>query len=198
MKNESLNTVIDGPTQGSAKLRVGKTTKGAIAAAAAGVLLLGGAGTLAFWTDTATVNGTTINSGHFKLDSTACTAATWKLDGGATYTTQLLIPGDVLTKTCAVTVDVAGAHLLNADFAVTNPTESGSTALTDELSPTVDIQKGGSSLGTTAVPVADNDTLDVVITITWPYGVQDNDSNVAAGLSATISNLTVVGTQNHN
>jgi len=175
-----------------------KTTKGAIAAAAAGVLLLGGAGTLAYWTDTATVDGADINSGHFKLDTTACDSANWLIDGGATYTTQLLVPGDTLTKTCSVTVDIAGAHLTHADFDVTDPAESGSAALTDELSPTVDIQKGGSSLGTTNVAIADNDTLDVVMTITWPYGVEDNDSNQAAGLSATISDLTVVGTQLHN
>ena len=44
-----------------------KSTKGALAAAAAGSLLLGGAGSLAYWTDAETVGGGSIASGHLKL-----------------------------------------------------------------------------------------------------------------------------------
>ncbi len=38
-----------------------KSTKGALAAAAAGSLLLGGAGSLAYWTDAESITGTSIN-----------------------------------------------------------------------------------------------------------------------------------------
>ena len=45
-----------------------KSTKGALAATTAGVLLLGGAGSLAFWSDS--IGGSTISSGHISLDDT--------------------------------------------------------------------------------------------------------------------------------
>lgn len=192
-----------------------KTTKGALAAAAAGVLLLGGAGTLAYWTDTATVIGSDINSGHFKLDSSDCASATWKLDGETEAfdpEADLLIPGDTLTKTCDVTVDLAGAHLTTADFSVTDPAwDSGSDgSLTEELGLTTTITDSLTSaeLGTTGVTVADGQTLSVSMEIDWQYNSiadtdgaidgEDNESNVApAGLTATLDDLTVVATQLH-
>ena len=54
-----------------------KNVKGSLAAAAAAVLLLGGAGSLAFWNDSQTVAGTTINAGELKLDAASCSAAGW-------------------------------------------------------------------------------------------------------------------------
>ena len=60
-----------------------KASKGALAALAAGVLLLGGAGSLAFWTDTAEVAGGAINSGELSLTDTTpgtCADADWVLD----------------------------------------------------------------------------------------------------------------------
>ncbi len=44
-----------------------RSTKGAIAAAAAAVLLLGGAGSLAYWSADGEVGGDTITSGSFTL-----------------------------------------------------------------------------------------------------------------------------------
>lgn len=76
-----------------------KSTKGALAAVAAGALLLGGAGTLAYWTDEATIAGTDITTGHLTVDATDCEAGTlvWTLEGDAfDPTTDTLIPGDTL------------------------------------------------------------------------------------------------------
>ena len=61
-----------------------KSTKGAFAAAAAGSLLLGGAGSLAYWTDASTVDGKAITSGHLQLNPiTATCDDSWQLDGEA-------------------------------------------------------------------------------------------------------------------
>ncbi|GAA3542093.1 alternate-type signal peptide domain-containing protein [Nocardioides daeguensis] len=172
-----------------------KTAKGALAAGAAAVLLMGGAGTLAFWTDTATVEGTDIASGHLKLDASSCTTASWLLDDDSVYDgSQLLIPGDTLTKNCNVVVDIAGEHLDQIDLDVTVPTDvTGDQDLIDELSATATV--GGGTADNVAV--TDGQPLAVAITVTWPYGIEDNDSNVAAGLTAALGDITVVATQDH-
>ncbi len=43
----------------------------------------------------------------------------------------------------------------------------------------------------------DGDVVTATLTITWPYGVEDNDSNVLAGLAASLADVTVVATQTH-
>ncbi len=100
-----------------------KTTKGALAAGAAGVLLLGGVGTLAFWTDTETADGTGIDSGHLKLAA----ARLWCRAGFSMARPPRSCrppiswsPGDTLTKVCDYTVDAAGEHLA-ATFTATGP-----------------------------------------------------------------------------
>ncbi len=44
-----------------------KSTKGALAAACGGVLLLGWAGSLAYWTDGTNIDGDSFASGHLQL-----------------------------------------------------------------------------------------------------------------------------------
>ncbi len=61
-----------------------KATKGAIAAAGAGVLLLGGAGTLAYWTADGAAAGSDITAGD--LDLTAGTCSGWTYASGAAGT----------------------------------------------------------------------------------------------------------------
>jgi len=173
-----------------------KTTKGALAAAAAGVLLLGGAGTLAYWTDTEVVPGTDITSGHFYMDASDCNPGTWTLDGGDPYTANdPLVPGDTLTKECDIVMDIAGTHLTHADFEVSAPEIGGIDGenLVSELSATVTVNGGGSANN---VPVTDGQVLPVEITITWPWGVEDNYNNLDQ--FATIDGITVIATQEHD
>jgi len=177
-----------------------KSTKGAIAAAGASVLLLGGAGTLAFWTDTESTPGATINTGHLDLTDLDCGTG-WTLDGGTAYTTQLLVPGDSLTKTCTAALDIAGTHFTQADFAVTVPSDlTGNAALLAELSaPDIDVTVNGTpQASATNVAVADGDAVAVAITIEWPFGVEDNDANVVGGVSATLDQVAIKVTQNHD
>lgn len=175
-----------------------KSTKGAIAAAAAGVLMLGGAGSLAFWTDSATVSGASITSGELKLTNASCGAG-WTLDGGTAYTSQRLVPGDELTKVCTYTVSAKGSHI-TASFKATPVNFTGSQALRDEITVTGSyaVGAGAPTNGQTAVPVVDGDTVTATVKVTWPYGVQDNDSNAAGGLTAVLDAITVTATQGHN
>ena len=79
-----------------------KSTKGALAAGAAAALLLGGAGSLAYWTDAATVNGGQITSGSMDLTATDCSSATWlHIEDDSVVTT--IVPGDTVYKVCSAT-----------------------------------------------------------------------------------------------
>ncbi len=177
-----------------------KTTKGAIAAGGAAVLLMGGAGTLAYWNATDTVAGTSISSGHLTLDATACKGTTgWKLDGNVAFdpTTDKLVPGDTLTKTCDVTVDVQGTHLKKVDIAATTPAGALS-APWDELSVVATVS--GSPTGQSGLAVNQGpNTVPVSIAVTWGYGsAADNDLNKVPSLSKTLGDIGITVTQLHN
>jgi alternate signal-mediated exported protein len=89
-----------------------KLAKGAIAGAAGIALLLGGAGTFAFWNSSATVAGGTITAGNLLISNP--TPGVWKDQNGATIdiTTYKIVPGDTLTYTDDVDLTVTGNNLV--------------------------------------------------------------------------------------
>lgn len=104
--------------------RMNKATKGAIAAGAAAVLLLGGLGSYALWQDEETLGGGTINSGELYFDPVADTASWTETTSGTSIGADpsgfLIVPGDVLEYTTDYNVTWAGDNLLasiTADFA---------------------------------------------------------------------------------
>lgn len=89
-----------------------KATKGAIAAGAAGILLLGGAGTLAVWSDTANVDAGTVSTGQMTLALGSGTWAETATPGTPiTIGTFEIVPGDSLTYTTTVTATATGDNL---------------------------------------------------------------------------------------
>jgi len=98
-------------------------TKAAIAGVAGVTLLLGGAGTLAFWTDTQAGSEVTIATGNLDLGIPA-DGEGWELRQNAAdllpanqieaasvpYIAQLLVPGDTLTKMVQVPVVLTGEN----------------------------------------------------------------------------------------
>ncbi|MHA6737642.1 alternate-type signal peptide domain-containing protein [Rhodococcus erythropolis] len=92
-----------------------KTTKGAIAAGAAAVLLAGGAGTMAAWNaSTNTTGAGTVTAGSMAVSET--TAGTWKWVGGskagqAFAPTDKLVPGDKVAYTSVYQVTLNGTNL---------------------------------------------------------------------------------------
>lgn len=174
-----------------------KTVKGAVAASAAAVLLLGGAGSLAYWTDSATVSGGTFSSGHLSLvtDDTNTGCSGWTLDsagGGGTFTpgTTLLVPGDSVTETCAFTLNATGDHM-------SGTVDASAGTATGDLADSLDISVSGLTLnGTAATSFTednDGDALGVNVTVTFPA---DSD-NSTQDLSAVLDDITVTATQTH-
>lgn len=181
-----------------------KSTKGALAAGAAAVLLLGGAGSLAFWTDSETVDGGTINAGHLAIttDGTNTGCGEWQLDSDedapTTYTAgDPLVPGDVLTKTCSFTLDVEGNHMRGT-------VEASAPEMTGNLAPGLVVDVADLTVeGTVATEFTEaNDGqalgVDVTVTFTDP-GTENNTYNsTTTEFQAVLDAITVTATQIHD
>ncbi|WP_345752948.1 alternate-type signal peptide domain-containing protein [Microbacterium rhizophilus] len=81
-----------------------KFAKSSIAAAAGIVLLLGGAGSLAYWNDSADLADVTVNAG--KLELAADETATWSKPAAEAW-----VPGDKSTYTTTLTLTAEGAQI---------------------------------------------------------------------------------------
>ena len=178
------------------------TTTAALAATTAAVLLLGGAGTLASWNDSENIDGGAITSGRLSLTQEAgqtCTA--WTLDGGDAFVpaSTLVVPGDVITRTCTYTVNATGDHL-DANVGVALPSFTESNALASALSATATYTRDD---GTGPVAMANNeaiteandgDVLSAVVNVTFSSATS---GTTAQQMTATLEALTVSLTQTH-
>lgn len=166
-----------------------KSTKGAIAAGAAAVLLMGGAGSLAYWNATDTAGGGTINSGVLQL--TEPTGGVWTLntDPVADISSVVIVPGDELEYNAEWTIAASGDNL-QADVTVTGLDASGG------LEPFVDVTSAFEVDGVTASTITeenDGDTLAATVDVDFPFGdTVDNDSQA---LTLDLSEVTVTLTQ---
>lgn len=165
-----------------------KTTKGALAAGAAAVLLLGGAGTVAFWTAEDTLDGGTVAAGSLTLSDVNC-ADTWT--EGTDTDVQMIVPGDTVTKTCTGTITMTGDHI-SATVTLDDASVATAEAAFNDAAPdlvagdAVDITAGLTGGGT----VSTTGPVSVTITVDWPYGsVADNE---AQGVSTSALNGLVV------
>lgn len=190
-----------------------KSTKGAFAAGAAGVLLLGGAGSLAYWNAQVDAPGGTITSGTLKLAAASPACTDWTLDstGGATTYVEgnPIVPGDTLTEVCTYTISASGNHL-SADLSVSTPTYTGtanplSTILGGTANTTATYKVGTVDTQGTITSADDGKNLVATITVTFPYGgpVSSPDpghdaDNTTQGLSATLDAITINATQTHS
>lgn len=178
-----------------------KSTKGAVAAAAAGALLLGGAGSLAYWNSEQTIAGGAISSGTLTLtQETGQVCTDWTLDaaGGATaYTpgTTLVVPGDVITKTCDYTVTASGAHLA-ASLTMDATSITGDADLAAALTPAATYTLGVSPVSSgQSITTADNGSvLHAVISVTFNTATS---GVTAQGMTASLDNIVVGLTQTH-
>lgn len=172
-----------------------KSTKGALAAAAAGTLLLGGAGSLAFWSDSIDLPGGTFTAGELKLTDPSCTD--WTLDSaeddpGVTVTAAtLFVPGDVITRTCTATILATGEHL-RATVGVTG------AEIDDEADPYVTVTSSSTIAGDPApaeiTEANDGDELSMTVTATF----NASSGNETQGESVDLSDYVVALTQIHD
>ncbi len=177
-----------------------KSTKGALAATCGAILLLGGAGSLAYWTDTEIVGGGAINGGTMTLgtDATNTGCGAWQLDSAEaaplTYTAgDPLVPGDVLTRACSYTVTASGNHL-RATVGVTSPNFSGVAGdFGGNLSATVSSLRVNGVVATEFTEANDGQSLTANVSVTWA-GVDTGHQ----GVSTVLDDLTLTATQVHD
>ena len=180
-------------------------TKAALAATTAAVLLLGGAGTMASWNDSATVGGGAITSGTLSLTQESgqtCTA--WALDaagGGGAFVpgTTLVVPGDVITRTCTYTINATGEHLAaNVGLAVPSFDETNAlvSALDATATYTLDPGTGAVALDDDAAltDANDGDVLSAAVSVVFDAATT---GTTAQEMTATLDALTVSLTQSH-
>lgn len=103
-----------------------KNTKGAIALGAAALLLAGGAGTYAAWSDSADLGGGTVTTGHLKVTQKEGTSAGWTWVGGTKDGQELsesdtIAPGDTIAYSGTYVLGIKGTNL-EAALDVTTPT----------------------------------------------------------------------------
>lgn len=158
-----------------------KATKGAVAAGAAAVLLLGGLGSFALWSDEEPVSGGTINSGELNFalvpgsGNWTETSVVPAADLGADPAGFPIVPGDVLEYSTQYSVNWAGDNLrasITADFTDV----AGDPALAAALDTQVSVN-GGTSLpngSAVALPLtASPQTITVEVTITFDQATAD-------------------------
>lgn len=176
-----------------------KTTKGALGASAAAVLLLGGAGSLAYWTDNATVNGGSVNAGNLSIDAVdGCDALPWTYAGKTANTGTVVnfVPGDVISKTCTFVIGAEGDNLA-ATPVIPDSVDIKSAAATFEATVAATYELAGADYtGAAITEDNDGDTLAVTFEVTIPFGTDEDAADVVNGNSmqdadASLDALTV-------
>ena len=150
------------------------TTKGALAAGAAAVLLMGGAGTLAYWTDSQSVASTSITSGNLALGTPTCSS--WVYDGTST-TVVKFVPGDVVSRTCSFSVTATGDHI-SASVTAPNAVNSGTGPASSSATVTTAYTLGGTAFtnGSTITKNDDGKTLVATFKVAFPFGTDETGS----------------------
>jgi alternate signal-mediated exported protein len=177
-----------------------KATKGTLASGVGVLLFLGGAGTLAFWTDSQAITGGAINTGHLRIvtDATNTGCGAWTLDSAesapSTYTVgDPLVPGDVLTRDCAFTVQATGNHL-RATVGITAVNFSGANGdFGGKLNASVSAVKIDGTPVTSFTEADNGGSLTASVTVTFdPSAV-----NATEDLATLLDSLTLTATQVH-
>lgn len=166
-----------------------RSTKGALAGSAAALLLMGGVGTHATWSDGDSVPGTTLGAGHLSLTDVECNG--WLINGDLADPTSVKIaPGAELTQVCTFAVDALGAGL-KATLSVTNPTVSGDNDLAAALTADATYEDEQGQTIATTTELGNGDEITATITVTLPSGVDESVQD----LDATLDSITVTATQ---
>jgi alternate signal-mediated exported protein len=165
-----------------------KTTKGALAVAAAAVLLTGSAGTLAFWTDDDQIDGGLIRSGHIELLAADCTEEDW-LHVEDDETVVNMVPGDHIYKLCDATLDLLGDHI----GATVEVTDASITAVQNELASEVEVTS--ELQGDSVVTGEGVHDVQVRIDVLFPYEAATNASQTGI---ASLDTLDLTAVQIHD
>jgi alternate signal-mediated exported protein len=193
-----------------------KLVKGAVATAAGVALLMGGAGTFAYWNASTGITGGTIVAGQLTVADATPSDGVWTVQKNGTGTAAVVSlssykasPGDVITYTKSVKITATGDNLTAklslapgsiAGTTISTPDTSLASYLTKTatiniVSPPATIVAGtGADLGkyllTPGTTGIVNQSVTVAVVITFP-------KNVAAGTTnGTVENATMTGSVN--
>lgn len=174
-----------------------RTTKGALAATTAGILLLGGAGSLAYWTGSHTVTGDDFSSGTLALTDADEAAASWTLNGVAVAdpSAVLLVPGDEVALTETYDLAATGDNL-QGTMDVTGGVFSGTLADKVTTTATVTLEDGTSApiaADETFTEANDGDGVTVSLTVAFPFGTASD--NTSQGMTLDLTDVVVSMTQ---
>lgn len=174
-----------------------KVTKATIAAVAAGALLLGGAGTIALWQQSETVDAGTVNTGHLALTVENNGVWTDISDGGAGVpfdpATEQIVPGDVVAYTQTVQIDAEGKNIQGALSVGT--LQALPPELQDEIE--LDLEIDATAEGLTkegnVISFAEQGNYDVPvkITVTFPTGTAASTPNDTMDKAIDLNALTL-------
>lgn len=168
-----------------------KNTKGAIALGAAALLLAGGAGTYAAWSDEATLGGGDVTSGQLSIDEVAGSGGwVWATDdvtGPFNPDDDTIVPGDSIEYTAEYTLTVVGNNLV-ASLTPTLGGLTGDAALLGQLEFASDTSTPGINLAN--ITAADNgETVTVTTTITFDPATT---GQVGANESVSLAGSTIL------
>jgi alternate signal-mediated exported protein len=172
-----------------------QSIKGALAAASAGVVLVGSLGSFAYWNATGTFDGDTIESGKLALIDMG--DMEWLLNGyPVEVATVTLVPGDNLSLNGTFEIDAEGNNLA-ATFGVEGGGFTGTLApyLSTGLSVALDY---GSEITNDTTITEDNDgsLVSVAVSMVFPYGIGlPNADNGSQGLEVVLSDVEITLTQ---
>ncbi|MET4166180.1 MULTISPECIES: alternate-type signal peptide domain-containing protein [Gordonia] len=164
-----------------------KVSKGLFAAVAAVLLLLGGLGTYALWSDSETTDSGDVQTGT--LDLTAVNAGQWQDVSNAAAPVDIdpatfrMVPGDVLQFTASYRVAAVGDNLTARITTTNQGTNVIPAALTDWVTVTNTATFGGAPIPSSVITTADNGkTVDVTVTVDFDRGTPDQ-----VGINSTVN-----------
>lgn len=149
-----------------------KMTKGAIATGLGVALLVGGGGTLAVWNANAGADAGTVKSGNLNITAApgVWTNAISKEGESIDISTYKMVPGDLLTFTQPVTVDLVG-DLMQATLTLTDPNDVSAHLEVSDIS----LTKDGKEFTETALDPEDSGKYTATVTVELPDTVEGRD-----------------------
>lgn len=175
-----------------------KATKGAVAAAGAAALLLGGAGSLAYWTASQDAGTAAIASGKLTLSTPDCATNPgthgWQLDNGDAYNpgVTLLVPGDSISKICDMDLELEGDHI-GATIEMDAASITGDPDLDAELTPSAAFLVDGVAYA----PITDAGSYVVRATVSVLFKTTATSVG-SQSATAALDAINVTATQTHD
>lgn len=183
--------------------------KGSVVGAAGVALLMGGFGTYATWTDDAVLGESSVSAGQLDIeagdvvwdDATTVAPADWSANTTLAVG-DLLVPGDVVTRTQAFTVTGTGKNLAGT-IALNKGTQDLGGFTEELLDVSFEVEVASSNPGLVKVAGTDGDftfeapfnTATLTAVVTYAFDQDSTSAQQAQLATATLSDASITITQ---